>query len=137
MFINTSTKDLLLWITLSQAMATQSNTFYSTRWLPMFTKNLKIFFKTRHIPFWFVNRFLSRLFKVFAVIETEMLDNSYGKRQYLTIKNRIKFKLKCFKMYNISLITIEIFCWYNIHNRFISMGIVLLLVVNYNLIYLI
>ena len=66
-----------------------------------------------------------------------MLGNSYGKRQYLTIKNGIKFKLKCFKMYNISLITIEIFRCYNIHNRFISMDIVLLIVVNYNLIQII
>ena len=43
MFINTSTKEFTRVITVSQAMASQSNTFYATRWLPMFTKNSIIF----------------------------------------------------------------------------------------------
>ena len=62
MFIDTSTKEftaIAINIAIS-SMASQSNTFYTTRWLPMFTKNSIIFLKTRHIRFLFVNRFLSR-----------------------------------------------------------------------------
>ena len=61
MFINASTKEFtLVNNAICQAMASHSNTCYTKRWLPMFTKKLTIFLKTRHIPFQFVNRFLSR-----------------------------------------------------------------------------
>ena len=32
-------------------MTSHSNIYYTTRWLPMFTKNMIIFSKARHIPF--------------------------------------------------------------------------------------
>ena len=45
-------RSLLLLILLSQAMASQSNTFYTTRWFAnVLLRNSIIFLKTRHIPF--------------------------------------------------------------------------------------
>ena len=51
----------------------------------------------------------------------EILDNSL-EHDSINNKNEIKFILKCCKIYNISLITMENFRWYNIHNQFISNG---------------
>ena len=51
MFINAATKEFTL---VNNAFASHDVAFkhllYTTRWLQMFTKNLIIFSKTRHIP---------------------------------------------------------------------------------------
>ena len=97
----------LLEIELSEVVISHSNIFYTKRWLPMLTIILTIFSKHKDI-FHFNLSIVSfhanlkfsqwlRLRCWIIVIEHDSIND----------KNGIKFKLKCCKMYNISLITIK------------------------------
>ena len=54
MSITTSTKEFTLVNNAIPSHDIAFDTYYATRWFPMFTENMITFLKTRHIPFLFL-----------------------------------------------------------------------------------